>query len=399
MKVGVFLGEQTAFEGGGYTFQDDILQSLIQLADESNHKYVIFCRSEYAKKISLKYPTKIIEFISYNKRNIVQRIITLLERVSPAFRIIFRKHPGRLDVLARKADIDVLWFVGAGCYFVDIPYITVVWDLMHRTEPWFKEVSMKGQWDFREEAHSWFLRRAYSVITGTQVGKGQLVHFYQIPPERIEILPHPTPLFSMEKSPSENLPCPTIDGIPSRYLFYPAQFWAHKNHANLLLALKILRDEFNLQLPLILTGADKGNLPYIKDLIRKYDLLSQVHLLGFVSQTVLRGLYENAVALTYVSFCGPENLPPLEAFALGCPVIAADIPGANEQLGSAVLYVDPKDPWDIAKAIKNIYDDAQLRNTLIQKGHKRALAWTGKDYVQGVFKILDGFENIRRSWK
>jgi glycosyltransferase involved in cell wall biosynthesis len=43
--------------------------------------------------------------------------------------------------------------------------------------------------------------------------------------------------------------------------------------------------------------------------------------------------------LRYPSFFGAENLPPLEAFALGCPVIAADMPGAREQLGDAAILV------------------------------------------------------------
>ena len=44
-----------------------------------------------------------------------------------------------------------------------------------------------------------------------------------------------------------------------------------------------------------------------------------------------------------MSLFGPENLPPLEAMALGCPVVAADVPGAREQLGDAALRVPPID--------------------------------------------------------
>ena len=110
------------------------------------------------------------------------------------------------------------------------------------------------------------------------------------------------------------------------------------------------------------------------------------------------GLYRNAFALTYLTFFGPENLPPLEAFALGCPVIASDVAGAQEQLGECALLVDPKSPEEIASAIKSLRDDPDLRKTLVDCGFSRASRFTGRDYVRGVFRILDEFEPIRRCW-
>jgi glycosyltransferase involved in cell wall biosynthesis len=102
--------------------------------------------------------------------------------------------------------------------------------------------------------------------------------------------------------------------------------------------------------------------------------------------------------LAYVSFCGPENLPPLEAFALGCPVVAAEVAGAQEQLGDAALLVDPKKPDQIAHAIQSLWRDRALRRTLVKRGLARAVRFTGEDFVKGVFGILDEFEPIRRCW-
>jgi glycosyltransferase involved in cell wall biosynthesis len=109
-------------------------------------------------------------------------------------------------------------------------------------------------------------------------------------------------------------------------------------------------------------------------------------------------LYRNALALTYVTFFGPENLPPLEAFALGCPVIASNVSGAQEQLGDAAMLVDPKDEEQIANAIKLVHDDLHVRRTLVERGIHRASKWTGEDFVRSVFSILDEFEPIRRCW-
>ena len=79
--------------------------------------------------------------------------------------------------------------------------------------------------------------------------------------------------------------------------------------------------------------------------------------------------------------------------------MASDVPGAREQLGDAALLVDPKDPSSIANAIKALHDDANLRQTLIDKGRARAERSTAKSFVRGVFNALDEFEPVRRCWK
>jgi glycosyltransferase involved in cell wall biosynthesis len=121
-------------------------------------------------------------------------------------------------------------------------------------------------------------------------------------------------------------------------------------------------------------------------------------MLGFVTRDDLIELYQKALALTYVSYFGPENLPPLEAFALGCPVIAADVDGAREQMGDAAIFVNPNSSDQIADAIIRLYRDDKLQSDLIAHGRVRATRWTADDFVKGVFKILDEFEPIRRNW-
>ena len=112
----------------------------------------------------------------------------------------------------------------------------------------------------------------------------------------------------------------------------------------------------------------------------------------------LVALYRGAFALAYVTFFGPENLPPLEAFALGCPVIASDVSGAREQLGDAALFADPRNPAEIAATITTLHGNDSLRRTLVEQGRARAERWTAKEFVRGVFAALDEFEPVRRCW-
>lgn len=300
----------------------------------------------------------------------------------------------------RELGIDVVWFVGPGPGVGSIPYFTTVWDLGHRQQPYFPEVTYTVHpWDARERLYRRTLPRASKVITGTEVGKSQIVSFYGVAPENVVVVPLPTPPPSQE---SDGTPSPELRDkyqLEDDFLFYPAQFWAHKNHVNLLLALDLLKRKAGVEINLVLTGTDQGNLSYVREEVTALGLSSQVHILGFIPVADIQGLYREAVALVYPSFFGPDNLPPLEAFARGCPVVASRVPGAEEQLGDAALLFNPADPDDIADAIQRVvYRDPQLRVELIQRGQRLASTRTPQAYVAQICRLFDEFAPIRRCW-
>ena len=184
-----------------------------------------------------------------------------------------------------------------------------------------------------------------------------------------------------------------------KFLFYPAHFWPHKNHINLLHSIHILKKDKLKLFDVVFVGSDKGNLSYVKDLADKLGINDQVYYLGFVPQKDLEKLYQVAFAMVYITFFGPDNIPPLEAFALGCPVIASKNIGYKDQLGDAVMAVNPKDPGEIASAILTLDKDSSARDNLISKGYKQVSMFSEIDYIQRLMTILDDFEPYRRCWK
>jgi glycosyltransferase involved in cell wall biosynthesis len=112
----------------------------------------------------------------------------------------------------------------------------------------------------------------------------------------------------------------------------------------------------------------------------------------------MAALYRGALALVMPSFFGPTNLPPVEAFALGCPVITSDLRGAREHFGEAAILVNPRDPGDIARGILRVYKDATLREELIRRGREVASRWSAADYARALVEIFQSFEPIRRCW-
>jgi glycosyltransferase involved in cell wall biosynthesis len=281
----------------------------------------------------------------------------------------------------------------------DVPYVLTIFDVEHVRQPWFPEVSVGGEWERRHQHYSRFIPKATRAIVPNEAGRAQIVRHFGIDPERVLCLGHPTPTFAREAAQRERLPRDHVDrlGVSGRYLFYPAQFWAHKNHPTLLDAVAELARDGREPYELVLVGSDKGQLEHVRSLARETGVVELVHFLGFVETDDLVALYQHAHALTYVSLFGPENLPPLEAFALGCPVVASDVPGAREQLGDAALLVSATDPAQVAEAVRRLEEPA-LRGELTELGRRRAEGRTPEAYVRGVLDFLDEFERVRRGW-
>jgi len=389
MRVGILLGKSDPTAGGGYTFQKEVFDALLAAGGRSRHSFVFLCHPETAGKLPSK-PLPNSEVIVLDME-FAPPPVGLFGRTRPAPRM------RSLDEQLQAAGVEFVWQLGAPGQVVEVPYMVVVWDLQHRLQPWFPEVSGNGNWQHRDTLYNAVLGRAAAVIVGTQVGKLEVERFFRIDPSRILIIPHPTPHFT-EKGVEGEAPIREKYGISGDYLFYPAQFWAHKNHVNLLMALELLKSRLGKSMSAAFVGADHGNLAHVKATAERLGLTDRVHFLGFVSREDLTDLYRQAFALSYVTFFGPENLPPLEAFALGCPVIASEDSGAREQLGAAVLYVDPTSPEQIADAVVRLATEEGLRQKLADAGREIALARTPEMFVSEVLAFLDRFEAVRRCW-
>ena len=86
----------------------------------------------------------------------------------------------------------------------------------------------------------------------------------------------------------------------------------------------------------------------------------------------LAQLYSQAAALVHPSLHEGFGLTPLEAMTAGTPVIAARSPGVTEVCGEAALYVDPRDPTDLAAQMERVAGDPALRVDLCERGRRRA---------------------------
>jgi len=100
-----------------------------------------------------------------------------------------------------------------------------------------------------------------------------------------------------------------------------------------------------------------------------------------------------ATALIMPTYLGPTNIPVVEAWQTGCPILYSDIRGCREQAGDAALLFNPDRPSDIAEKIETLWQDEKLQKILIEKGQSRLMNWTQEDFNQALNQIINNFKN------
>lgn len=100
----------------------------------------------------------------------------------------------------------------------------------------------------------------------------------------------------------------------------------------------------------------------------------RVRMLGAVPDDELHALYRHAAWFIFPSLYEGFGLPPLEAMANGCPVLAARAASIPEVCGDAALYFDPNDADSLAVRLRQIAalaDPQALRRTLNERAAAR----------------------------
>lgn len=382
MRIGIYAGIiQDRHLGGGHTFEITFIEALLKL--ESKHIFYLY----YIADKKLPYDdTAVVKFRKIDNGKIYKRFCG----------IKIRQKGFNLEDAVKEDCIDIAYYIAPYYKNLQVPMFITVWDLGHRTVTAFPEVSANENFELREKLYGEFLPKATKIIVGNEEGKKDICKYYNVNPNNVITNPLPTPEY-VYSTHIENNVLKKYNLQKKDYFFYPAQFWAHKNHIRILKAINILKEK-GLDVKMVFTGSDKGNAEYIKEKVKEYGLNENVIFLGFIEKSEIVDLYKNAAALVYASFLGPDNLPPLEAMALGCPVLVSDIPGHRIQLKDCAEFFNPCNEADLADKISKVLEN-RYSFEMLEKGKSLAQTYSVNNYLLNILKVFDDFECIRECWR
>jgi len=300
--------------------------------------------------------------------------------------------------------IDLMYFIsptGRANSLEVTNYMTTLWDLCHRDDLEFPEVRENRIFEGREKHYRSILPMAVAVFVDSPLGKLNAVRRYGVDEERIHVLPFsPAPAVQdascREVAVSVNIRDKYALDVP--YVYYPAQFWSHKNHVYLLDGLRVLDDEYGIKVGAVFSGGDQGNLSYVQSVVERLGLEDRVRFAGFVDNDEVPILYQQSVALVMPTYFGPTNLPPLEAFSLGVPVLYPDKAGLRDQVGDGALLMDLGDPRSMARHLKELVSRPELREEMARRGKDRLKAFSDEERVQVLEGVLRDFQRRMVCW-
>jgi len=217
---------------------------------------------------------------------------------------------------------------------------------------------------FRAVSYMNYINRADSVVVSYDHVKGDIKNFFNKNDESIFVI-----LLKMSNlwfKKYDHLKFKRIE-IVDKYLFYPANFWKHKNHHRLVEAIKYLKVNNNLHINLILTGDfNTTEGPILNKLIEEFDLMCQIKILGIVSEEELFHLYKNSIGVVIPTLYEAGSFPLMESILMEIPVICSNVTSLPETIGNEMFIFDPYSIEDISKKIELLWNSKEFRNQSIE---------------------------------
>ncbi|MES2177541.1 MAG: glycosyltransferase family 1 protein [Gemmatimonadota bacterium] len=178
--------------------------------------------------------------------------------------------------------------------------------------------------------------------------------------------------------------------LPSDYILFVGTLGPRKNLDRLVEACKQLwRDGFAHDL--VLAGQWGDGMDSLRRAIGDPRYSGRVHTTGYLSQADLAHVYAGARVFTFPSLDEGFGLPPLEAMAIGVPVIAANCSALSEVYGSTAVMVDADNSGELAAAIQRLSIDEGLR---AQKTRLGAALASELSWQRTARRTLDTYEAI-----
>ena len=207
------------------------------------------------------------------------------------------------------------------------------------------------------------IRRASFIISISENTKRDIVRFWKIPEDKIEVIYNGIDRDKFKPRKVE----------PSPHIIYVGSERPRKNLVRLIEAFGEVKRVYP-ELKLVKVGG-WGRSRVFREMtmkkIKELSLEDDVIFTGDVDDEKLSELYSSSLLLVYPSLYEGFGLPPLEAMACGCPVCASNTSSIPEVVGDAGVLFDPYSVEDMKNAIVKVLSDETFRRSLIEKGFER----------------------------
>ena len=212
------------------------------------------------------------------------------------------------------------------------------------------------------------------LIVPSEFSKKSISACLKIPEKYFSVIPSPIDKLSFKKKKPRKM-------SDRPFIYYPAENKPYKNHDRLFQAItKLITKGWKGWL--VCSGEMSDNASNLEILAKQNGIQDHVIFLKKITPAETSWLYHHAELLIFPSLFEGYTVPLLEAFEAKLPVICSGVTSLPELGGEAVLYCNPFEVDDIAEKIWTLWNDKELRVSLISRGTKQSQLFTTKKIIQ-----------------
>ncbi len=356
------------------------------LALDKNNKYIIFLSRD-------NYEGFKVDSDRVKKILIKSRWYSLMEQIELPFKLL-------------KEQVDLVHFPHFNVpIFCPVKFVVTIHDLILTKYPtirastlgpikyWFKHLGYRM-------VISQAIKKAKKIIAVSLFTKNDIISNFKVASEKIILSYEGVVEFSKETKKVNFRNQINVDkdkvrnvlicyNIKKPYLLYVGNAYPHKNLERLVQVFLEVKKECN-ELSLVLVGRPDYFYKQLKEYVLKINKeKDSIIFPGFVPDSELKVLYQNALAYVFPSLYEGFGLPPLEAMSVGCPVLASNASSLPEILGSAAIYFNAKDIENFKSKLNIMIADQRLREQLIKSGFEQVKRYSWSKCVKVTFGVYE----------
>ena len=335
--------------GGTETYAKSLIKGLARQGDDN--EYSIFLNRESAE-------------LDVTPSENFTRVICPINATNRAARYSWEQ--GAMPLQLRRTRPDVVLSLG---YVIPLaargPQVVTVHDVNYLGHKgWRTGVGRTAFRFFAEKT----VKRADRIIAVSKFSRDEIVRHMRVSADKVTVV-HSAGRDAPALRAGPQVVSDVVRGLPRPYIMAFSALSAHKNIPRLIAAFARISAAVPHDLVLV------GHMPVkaaVRAEIQAAGGSDRVHFTGYVPDADVAALLHNASLFAFPSLYEGFGLPLLDAQNAGVPVVCSSAGALPEIAGESAIMFDPTSEEAMAGALKRGLMDAELRASLVRKGHANA---------------------------